>query len=50
MNESNPSKVLLPIEKILRALITTGAGSCYVFSVFDLCRKDATELKNMLEA
>ena len=50
MNESDPSKVLVPIENELRKFVDIyGNGACYVLSVYDICRKEADAVKSILE-
>ena len=49
LNSSDPAKCLYPIEEQLRIRSLAGDGKCYVFAVYDICRKKAPHLLKLAD-
>ena len=49
LNTSDPTKALYPIEEQLRLRSLAGDGKCYVFTVYDVCRIKAYNIKKLAE-
>ena len=49
LNTSDPTKALYPIEEQLRLRSLAGDGKCYVFTVYDVCRIKAYDIKKLAE-
>ena len=49
LNESKEENACYNIENVLRKLSDADAKSCKMFAVYDICREDAFELKQLIE-
>ena len=50
LNSENLDEAIYPIEERLRILTKFSKGNCFVFAVYDICRTDATKLKQLRQA